>query len=76
MYKEPAVAALPIPTGRPNTIPPPTLLAIDSNELASMTDDELIDIASDKLGIVFERGTKRTKVIQAIIGAAIACSDS
>lgn len=51
-------------------------MTIHSEELASMTVDELIDLASDKFGIVFPRGTKKSKVMQAIINTAIACSDS
>lgn len=68
--------SFPPPTGRPNTIPPTVLMTIHSEELALMTVDELIDLASDKFGVVFPRGTKKSKVLQAIINTAIACSDS
>jgi hypothetical protein len=63
--------AQPIAGQRPNTQQPDTVLAVDSNDLENLNDEELIKFADEKLGIVIPSGTKRSIILMKIVNAAI-----
>jgi hypothetical protein len=63
----------PPPAGRrPNTTAPTTFLSVDSADLEKLSDEELIEFADTKLGIVIPRGTKRSIILTKIVNAAVA----
>lgn len=60
---------------RPNTLAPTSFLSVDSEDMARMSKDQLISFAAEKLGRILDPNWAHTKILTAIVNAAVAARD-